>query len=106
MQQYSYSTPEPSALISTPTPRKGGKSGFKKPFKSGYDDKEKLNWRSAPVDKDKLKCNHCGKMRHIKENRWDLVGCPKKISKLGSMRANSTSYGSEVRMKLALTLLS
>lgn len=63
----------PSPSFSTLAPQKGGKSGFKKSFKSGYDDIKKLNWRFGPIYKDKLKCNYCGKMRHTNGNCWDLM---------------------------------
>jgi len=55
------------------------------------------------MDKDKLKCSHCGKMRHMKENCWNLVGHPKKFSNPSFMRANSmSSYGSDLGMTYGL----
>ncbi|XP_078170329.1 uncharacterized protein LOC144564596 [Carex rostrata] len=32
-------------------------------------------------DRDKLKCSHCGKMRHTKEECWDIVGRPPHIGR-------------------------
>lgn len=51
-------------LISIPTPQKGRKNGFRKPFRAGSEEREreKTNWKLEQIDKDKLKCNHCGKM--------------------------------------------
>lgn len=51
-------------LGSTSTSQKWGNGGFTKPFKSTVDDKEKIPWKFGPIDIDKLKCNHCGKLRH------------------------------------------
>lgn len=73
MRQYSSGTPKRSALISISAPQKGSKNSFKKPFRSDSSDKEKIPWKSNPIDKDKLKCSHCRKMRHTKENNWNLV---------------------------------
>lgn len=64
IHQYSSGTLERSALTSIPVFQKGGKNVFKK---------EKTPWKGGPIDKDKLCCSHCGKMRHIKDNCWDLI---------------------------------
>lgn len=99
MQQYSSRIPNRFALVSTLVSHKGGKSGFKKPFRLSTNDKEKISWRLGPIDKDKLKCSHYGKTRHAKENCWDLVGWLEKFSRLGSMQENLvTSYGSDMGM--------
>lgn len=57
----------------------------------GSDYREKIPWKSDPIDKDKLKCSHCGKMTHMKESCWDFVGRPKNFNKPRSIRANSVS---------------
>lgn len=82
---------ESSALVSTLPNQKGSKSGLKKPFKPTMDDRENPNWRPSPIDKDKLKCSHCGKMRQTRENCWDLIGRSERFNKPGFMRTNSVS---------------
>lgn len=73
-------------------------SDFKKPSKSGYNDKEKVNWRSTPTDKNNLKCIQYGQMRHNKENCWDLVGSLKNSTSLTKWANTTSSNGSEANM--------
>lgn len=82
MQQYSSGTPEKSSLAFAPVFQNEGKSVFKK---------EKTSWKRRPIDNNKFCCNHCGKMRHTKDNCWDLIGQLEKFSKPENVQANSVT---------------
>lgn len=58
---------EKSALVSTST--RGGHGG----------NTSRGRGFSTPDERDRLKCDHCGRLRHTKDQCWDLRGRPQDL---------------------------